>query len=823
LPTDRLRLPDDYVPLVATERPLRAESDVVVEADPAQPLSVIVVLRRHADQAALDRFADHVLDQGLQVLGTRLKDRCVIITGTVSQMCELFVVAINDYGSSEGRQLGFHGPLHLPGWLATDVENVVGLVEHEITQIETLIGRIRGEPGTDPGEPVHIFDLVVHKSGPTGPVNTDEFSQVQLFDVGWLMDPGVQRMLDNFGASPGAVTTVRVMKVFTCGTLENGIEGTASGGTVWPAGVPASEIDFTTTMEALGQLNSRGLIPFIVLGFFPDGIYTGTSYANPAPSVPLGPVAPDDADWSQIRSNWQTLVQTFFTELIAKFTAQTVATWWFEVWNEPDISWGPDEDAVTGDPPTFPLYQDLYLATSEIVVSNGWTETVRLGGPTITALNIVDTDSETPATLMSAFIEFVAGTAGIQCQFISFHAKGGWDPQDASSLDLVVASGDQVAWLAQHAGLNSVSIVNDEADMRAYFAVPFLPNMTAQFPAWLTAVTIAYDSLSSQYAPLRVRAASDDAELPLVGQTESGTTGAVSFAQASFGEQRSIMTAASGGETWPADACPTDLIKVPVYGFYELLRLLGDEHGTFLTGSGNYYPNGASDLFHMITVASTHIGSVFCVYPPNAQNSTALSTKSPWNLSYSIVNLPWETINWYQFQIDAKLSNGYAAAGGPPTPAATSLALNGLPVEQIRAAQELSVANHGVGVAATARTFSTALELPTFTTSVIWITEWSKTDAPSQPQWAADAATKYNASYGTDVVLRWNPDPDPNLYTFEVYRDEQTNLVSPVPLRSAMWIDTAVGTDVESHTYWIRAVSASNNASPFSTPQTVPV
>ena len=73
------------------------------------------------------------------------------------------------------------------------------------------------------------------------------------------------------------------------------------------------------------------------------------------------------------------------------------------------------------------------------------------------------------------------------------------------------------------AGLTPITVINDEADMRVLFDVPFRPRMTEQFAAWLTAQMIAYDSLTSEYSPsgIQCMAGSDNAELQLVGWTQT--------------------------------------------------------------------------------------------------------------------------------------------------------------------------------------------------------------------------------------------------------------------------------------------------------------
>ena len=366
--------------------------------------------------------------------------------------------------------------------------------------------------------------------------------------------------------------------------------------------------------------------------------------------------------------------------------------------------------------------------------------------------------------------------------------------------------------------------------MRVLFDVPFKPRMTQQFPAWCTALMIAYDSLSSQYAPIRFMAGSDNGEPQLLGYTQPSilNLNTPPFEPVAFGQQRSIVTPAS---KWTS-GCPTDLLKVPVYNFYELLRLLGDQHGTFLSGSSNYYPHN-SDLFHIITVATTHIGSVFCVYPPNAPSGPS----NAWTLNYSIVGISWPTINWYQFQIDNTISNSFQAAGGPLVEADATvcypmeehaaptsfiqLPFDQLVVSRIRQRQELGVLASATNVPASGGVFKITLTIPVYTTTVIWITPYTATP-PATPAWGASSPVVYDADYGKNVLLSWQADSDPAFYSYEVYRDSTTEpAVSPIPLRSALWIDTNV--PAGQHTYWILVRSPSGLASPFSSPMAVTV
>ena len=105
------------------------------------------------------------------------------------------------------------------------MESVLGLIEDEIEHIERVIGNLPyPERPKGSGKPYTVFDLTVPKSGPKGVVNAADFSLTQQFDVDWLLDPGCQRLLDNMQASPTAFQTVRVMKPFTSGLPETGIQ-----------------------------------------------------------------------------------------------------------------------------------------------------------------------------------------------------------------------------------------------------------------------------------------------------------------------------------------------------------------------------------------------------------------------------------------------------------------------------------------------------------------------------------------------------------------------------------------------------------------------
>ena len=90
-----------------------------------------------------------------------------------------------------------------------------------------------------------------------------------------------------------------------------------------------------------------------------------------------------------------------------------------------------------------------------------------------------------------------------------------------------------------------------------------------------------------------------------------------------------------------------------------------------------------------------------------------------------------------------------------------------------------------------------------YAVAAYWITPHIA-DRPADPAWIEASVEDGN------IILRWRPNVEPYFYTYEVYlmvTGQPERLLSPVPLRSAMWVDTAPPPGMRS--YGVRAVSAS--------------
>jgi hypothetical protein len=592
------------------------------------------------------------------------------------------------------------------------------------------------------------------------PFHPDDFGFVGVYDVDLLLRSEFTRLLDNLAASPGAFLGVRFFGSFTAGHLES-IQPNR-GGTVWPR--VDRPIDFSVPLRALAALTSRGLTPFVVLGFFP-------------PAVSDSPIAPPDS-WDA----WKTLVRAFLTELAAdsRFGPDAIRQWWFEVWNEPN-----EGRFWRG---TAEQYLDLHRATSEAVRETGLS--IRLGGPAIAYKP--EQGDEYGRPWMERFLRFLVAEPDVQCDFVSLHRKG-TVTADEPDVRRLYSAGQEIADLAlaidpvRFAGL---TIVNDEADEKVGFEVPYPPRVDHRNAAWLAAVVGVHATLNERYRPsgLRFLAAADNANLHLV--------------QAPFDGRRSIMTRAT-------TSAPTDLLKVPAYGYYELLRLLGDRQGTLVTGAETCFP--ATDLFHVVTADDDRIAALLSFYPTPGQVSA-----TPRTVEYVIRDVPWPRINVARFQIDRTLSNAYTAAGGTPdnpypVPAKGAIA-------DIRLRQELTLfAPIRRGLDLADATFRETLALEPYATVCLWLTP-TIPDPPVAPKWLAITVV------GGNVVLSWTPNQEPFFLGYEAYliRDGAPHQrLTPEPLRAALWIDTAPPPG--RRVYGVRAVTASGVPSAIAVGQPIEV
>jgi len=153
--------------------------------------------------------------------------------------------------------------------------------------------------------------------------------------------------------------------------------------------------------------------PFVEIGFMPEALSL-----KPEPYTRHWPVPDDGTGWSYPPNDyhkWADLVSQWVQHSIDRYGKSEVESWYWEVWNEPDISYWrgtPDEYDK--------LYDYAALAVKRVLPA------ARVGGPASTG-----PANPRAAAFLQQFLEhcdhgtnYATGKAGAPLDFITYHAKG---------------------------------------------------------------------------------------------------------------------------------------------------------------------------------------------------------------------------------------------------------------------------------------------------------------------------------------------------------------------------------------------------------------
>jgi len=173
--------------------------------------------------------------------------------------------------------------------------------------------------------------------------------------------------------------------------------------------------DFTITDETFDEYKKAGVRPMVELGFMPKDL------AATVPGVDKYQVHYPANTTSGASNNppkdyalWGELVQKYTEHLVERYGKQEVSTWYFEVWNEPDISYW------HGTPTEYFRLFDYAVAGVRAALPNAI-----VGGPASTGPN-----SDKAGTLLDNFLKHclndksAADGKPVPLDFISFHPKG---------------------------------------------------------------------------------------------------------------------------------------------------------------------------------------------------------------------------------------------------------------------------------------------------------------------------------------------------------------------------------------------------------------
>lgn len=221
-----------------------------------------------------------------------------------------------------------------------------------------------------------------------------------------------KQLIEELGNASYVPVYIRTHNLLTTGDGKPALKwGSTNAYTEDAAGKPV--YDWTLVDRIFETYLARHAKPFVELGFMPEALST-----HPKPYRHTWPKGGIDTGWAyppKDYKKWADIVSHLVQHCVTRYGKTETASWYWEVWNEPNISYwhGTPEE-----------YDKLYDFAASAV--KGVLAEARVGGPASTG----------PASAKAnAFLEqflqhclkgtnAVTGGSGAPLDFITFHAKG---------------------------------------------------------------------------------------------------------------------------------------------------------------------------------------------------------------------------------------------------------------------------------------------------------------------------------------------------------------------------------------------------------------
>jgi xylan 1,4-beta-xylosidase len=173
--------------------------------------------------------------------------------------------------------------------------------------------------------------------------------------------------------------------------------------------------DFAITDQTFDEYQKAGVRPFVELGFMPKDLAAAvegiSEYQLHYPKPTMGGASNNPPKDYVV---WGELVRKFTEHLVARYGRDQVKTWYFEVWNEPDIIYWHGTEA-----------EYLKLYDYAVAGVRAALPEAKVGGPSTTGPG-----SEKATAYLDAFLRHclneksAADGKAVPLDFISFHPKG---------------------------------------------------------------------------------------------------------------------------------------------------------------------------------------------------------------------------------------------------------------------------------------------------------------------------------------------------------------------------------------------------------------
>jgi xylan 1,4-beta-xylosidase len=231
--------------------------------------------------------------------------------------------------------------------------------------------------------------------------------------------------------------------------------------------------DWTIVDRIVDTYLSRGMKPLLQIGFMPEALSAKPQpYKHDwMPGLPYNRIYTGWAHPPKDYGKWSELVYQWAKHAVDKYGRAEVESWWWEVWNEPDIGYwqGTPEEY-------FKLYDHAAHGLKRAL------PTARIGGPHVTGPNGARTQQ-----FLRDFIEHclrgtnhATGKTGTPLDYVGFHAKGaprvmkeadgGWVRMSVTNQLRAIANG--FAIVASYPELKDIPIVIGESDPEGCAACP---------------------------------------------------------------------------------------------------------------------------------------------------------------------------------------------------------------------------------------------------------------------------------------------------------------------------------------------------------------
>jgi xylan 1,4-beta-xylosidase len=245
--------------------------------------------------------------------------------------------------------------------------------------------------------------------------------------------PNGHKLLSQLQALSPVPVFMRVHNLLTSGDGRHALKwGSTNVYTEDAAGNPV--YDWTIVDRIVDSYRERGMKPFVQLGFMPEALSSapaGLPYRHFwKPGDPYNDIY---TGWTYAPTDyrkWEELCYQVTRHFVDKYGRSEVESWWFELWNEPDIGYwsgsvGPgggrgDPQAAAKAQTRRDEFNKLYDFTVEGV--RRALPTAKIGGPEVTGGAQAMLRSFLQHT--SAGTNYATGRIGTPLDLITFHAKG---------------------------------------------------------------------------------------------------------------------------------------------------------------------------------------------------------------------------------------------------------------------------------------------------------------------------------------------------------------------------------------------------------------